>query len=103
MSDILGIRPLLCTKGVHTPAHPREPLSGIKLRSTRGQSDLGGALDVAFAFFIAEHHITKNDVLAVVRLFLGYDTTTGQRRIVGYRSTEVGGELFQRASGEKFS
>src|SRR5439155_26719744 len=79
------------------------PWSGTKLRSTRGQSDLGCALDVAFALFIAEHHITENEVLAVARLFLGHDTATGQRRIVGYRSTELGGELFQGAGGEKFS
>src|SRR5215510_10418665 len=74
----------------------------IALGSARGQSDLGCALDVAFALVIAEHHITEEDVLAVALLFLSHDTTTGQRRIVGYRSTEIGGELFQRACGEKF-
>ena len=73
-----------------------------KLRSTRGQSDLGCALDVAFALLIAQHHITKNDVLAVARLLLGHDTATGQGRIVGHRRPKVGGELFQRASGKKF-
>jgi hypothetical protein len=62
---------------------------------------LGCALDIAFALVIAEHHITEQDVLAVARLFLGHDTATGQRRIVGFRITEVGGELFERASGEK--
>jgi len=45
-----------------------------KLGSTRGQSDLGCALDVAFALVIAEHHIAKNDVRAVALLFLSHDT-----------------------------
>jgi len=30
------------------------------LRRTRGQRDLGCALDVAFALGIAEHHLTEN-------------------------------------------
>ena len=50
------------------------PLSGTKLGSARGQSDLGCALDVAFALVIAEHHITEEDVLAVALLFLSHDS-----------------------------
>src|SRR5262245_56206785 len=46
----------------------------IALGSARGQSDLGCALDVAFALVVAEHHITEEDVLAVALLFLSHDT-----------------------------
>src|SRR5215470_7157950 len=98
----------ICGVAWMSPSHPyRQPQTPSKggmqyLASTRGQSHLGCALDVAFALVIAEHHITENDVLAVACLFLSHDTATGQRRIVGYRSTEVGSELFQRAGREKF-
>jgi hypothetical protein len=45
-----------------------------KLGRTRGQSDLGCTLNVAFALVIAEHHIAKNNVLAIALLFLSHDT-----------------------------
>ena len=84
-----------------TGAAPGRSTRAQHLGSTRGQSNQGCALDIALALFIAEHHITENDVLAVARLLLGHDTAAGQRCIVGDCRTEVGGEFFQRAGQGK--
>src|SRR5215831_19173034 len=59
----------ICGVAWMSPSHPyRQPQTPSKggmqyLASTRGQSHLGCALDVAFALVIAEHHITENDVV----------------------------------------